>query len=322
MTIANRYHYPPELFQLLIQAIPRLFRSKKSVLLFFRGAGVSPSAYQDLWSQVELNPQSISKFGITQIILSRLNDRTDDTALQHRREILKQITDFEDFSTCWSEDQLQAKGLVAEIRRVVNVKDSFTKMYSEREKERQQRIAEQEQVAAKKQAHKTVIEDIKRDLYPWFGLTGDENREQRGRILESILNRLFKLYGISVRESFTIVKEEGMGIAEQIDGVIDLTGNTYFVEMKWIKEPINVNHVSRHLIRIYHRGYSRGIFISATPFTPGALQICKEALQRTVVFLCTLEELVKILDEDQDLVAFLKEKENAAIADVNPFKKY
>ena len=34
------YHYPPELFQLLVDTIPRLCRSKRDVLIFFRGAGV------------------------------------------------------------------------------------------------------------------------------------------------------------------------------------------------------------------------------------------------------------------------------------------
>ena len=35
------YHYPPELFNLLVDTIPLLFRSKKDVLLFFKGSGVS-----------------------------------------------------------------------------------------------------------------------------------------------------------------------------------------------------------------------------------------------------------------------------------------
>ena len=39
MTIT--YQYPPELFSLLVDAIAVLCKSKKDVLLFFRGAGVS-----------------------------------------------------------------------------------------------------------------------------------------------------------------------------------------------------------------------------------------------------------------------------------------
>ena len=50
--------------------------------------------------------------------LTRLNER-GEAALRERREILKRVTEFEDFSTCWPNDQLKAKGLVAEIRRVI-----------------------------------------------------------------------------------------------------------------------------------------------------------------------------------------------------------
>ena len=46
------HHYPPELTQLLIQTIPRLFRSKKDVLLFFKGAGVPANTLNDLYQQV------------------------------------------------------------------------------------------------------------------------------------------------------------------------------------------------------------------------------------------------------------------------------
>ena len=36
----NTYHYPPELFELLCDTIPRLSKSKQGVIDFFRGAGI------------------------------------------------------------------------------------------------------------------------------------------------------------------------------------------------------------------------------------------------------------------------------------------
>ena len=129
------FHYPPELLSLLIDTIPLLFRSKKDTLLFFRGAGVAPTLTQDLSRQVATDRQNISKFDIVRTVLTRLNEKGEST-LRERREILKRVTEFEDFSTCWPSDQLKAKGLVAEIRRVVDVKDSFTRMHLEREEER------------------------------------------------------------------------------------------------------------------------------------------------------------------------------------------
>jgi len=74
-------------------------------------------------------------------VLTRLNDKAE-TTLRERREIIKRITEFENFSSCWDADRLKAKGLVSQIRQVVNVKDSFTRMDQERDAERKQRQAE------------------------------------------------------------------------------------------------------------------------------------------------------------------------------------
>ena len=128
------YHYPPELFQLLIDAIPRLCRSKRDVLIFFWGAGIGGSTISGLDKQLRNAPNSINKFDMVRRVLSRLNEAGDAT-LRARREVLKRVVEFEDFSTCWPADRLEAQGLVSQVRRVINVKDSFTKMRQAREAE-------------------------------------------------------------------------------------------------------------------------------------------------------------------------------------------
>jgi restriction system protein len=122
------FHYPHELTELLIETIPRLSKGKQGVLLFFRGAGVSDALMADLANRIRLTPKEINKFDIVRAVLTRINAR-GESALRERREILKRVTEFEDFSVCWENDQLKAKGLVSEIRRVINVKDSFTRMH-------------------------------------------------------------------------------------------------------------------------------------------------------------------------------------------------
>jgi hypothetical protein len=118
------HHYPPELLKLLVDTIPLLCPSKQDVLVFFKGAGVPATVTADFTQKVATDRSSVNKYEIVREILVRLNDRGEAT-LRQRREVLKRIVEFEDFSTCWPNDQLKAKGLVAEIRRVVDVKDSF-----------------------------------------------------------------------------------------------------------------------------------------------------------------------------------------------------
>jgi len=193
------FHYPPELMQLLIDTIPRLCPRKRDVVLFFRGAGVPQKLWGDLEQKVRIDRDSVNEFEIVRTILTRLND-PGEPALRERREVLKRVVEFEDFSTCWPSDQLKAKGLVSEIRRVVDVKDSFTRMNQEREREHRERVAEIEKQQKAKEQRLAEIESVKNDLFAMFG---EHDPHRRGNALEPILNRLFSVDGMLVREAFT-----------------------------------------------------------------------------------------------------------------------
>lgn len=73
------YHYPPESFQLLVQVIPLLCRSKDDVLLFFKGAGVDSSVLYGPWQQVETDWSSIYKYEIVHMVLDRLDQKGEAT---------------------------------------------------------------------------------------------------------------------------------------------------------------------------------------------------------------------------------------------------
>lgn len=309
------YHYPPELLQLLIDAIPRLCRSKLDVLLFFRGAGVSVNVLQPLEARLAANRADIGKFTIARTVLAKINE-AGDSALRERREVLKRVVEFEDFSTCWPEDQLKAKGLVAEIRRVVMVKDSFSRIHSEREAVLEKHRKEAEAQARALQEKRAAREAAKADFYRLFGET---DRQKRGRLLESALNRLFGLNGLLLRESFTLREDLSGTPLEQVDGLIELDGHVYLVEMKWLKSAAGTGDVSEHLVRVYGRGAARGLFISATEYSQGALDACRDALSQKLVVLITLQELAWVLDHDKSLEDFIRAKVRATIATKKPF---
>ncbi|MDR8241665.1 restriction endonuclease, partial [Acinetobacter baumannii] len=90
---------------------------------------------------------------------------------------------------------------------------------------------------------------------------------ERGKLLETALNNLFQAYGVLIRKSFHLVGEAGEGIVEQIDGIIELSGVLYFVEMKWYRNPVGNPEISEHLVRLLSRAEVRGIFISASDYT-------------------------------------------------------
>lgn len=315
MKMDNIFHYPPDLMNLLINTIPRLNKSKKDVFLFFQGAGVPPILMQTPFEQWNQNKSSIDKFEITRQILTKINE-SGDGYLRERREVLKRVVEFEAFSSCWPNDQLIAKGLVAEIRNVVNVKDSFTRMANEREFEKKDNLARKHAEIEKAHKKKENIEKLKGEL---FSLFSEKDKQKRGKKLESVLNSLFFAYGILIREAFTLRGDDGEGIIEQIDGVIEVDSHLYFVEMKWWNSPIGVPEISQHLIRVYHRAESRAIIISASNFTSPAVSTCKDSLQQKVVVLCTLQEIVLLLEREGDFLELLRTKVNAAVIDRKPY---
>ena len=311
------YHYPPDLLNLLIDAIPRLMRSKKDVVLFFRGAGVERNCFADIEDGLVRNKESWSKFVIARTVLTRLNER-GEAALGERREVLKRVVEFEDFSTCWPNEQLPARGLVAQIRRVVEVKDSFIRMRDEKDSASGRHRAEYEKQMKEKAELRERRQSVRKDLAALFALA---DPHKRGILLESVLNRLFSIEGVSVREAFVIRNAEDGNPLEQIDGVIALDGSLYLVEMKWWNKPIGVAEVSQHISRIFLRGDVRGIYISASDYTSSAVDTCRQALTQKTIALTTLEEFFRLLEGDGDLRGFLKAKVDAAIIEKNPFHK-
>lgn len=316
--MADAFHYPPDLFELLIQAIAHLNRSKKGSVLFLRGAGVSDEDLADVERIVKQNPDSINKFEIARNVLTRVNAR-GDAGLQPRREIIKRVVEFENFDTCWPNDMLKAKGLVASVQSAVNVKDSFTRMKQERENERAPELArkraEQQSVIDKRQK----IQNISDRLSALFGM--DHKPQERGKLLEAVLNDLFKVYGIHVREDFKRLVQDSNVVLEQIDGIIELNGAIHLVEMKWLKDPVGMADFSQHLSRLFMRPNAHGIFIAANGYTEPVITECKTALSQKTIFFCSLHEFVLLLQRQDDLVSFLKKKSQAAIIDKNPYKQ-
>jgi hypothetical protein len=312
------FHYPPDLFELLVQTIPLLNKSKQNVLLFFKGSGLDETLFNDISYQVRTNRESINKFEICRKILERINEDTDKY-LRERRETLKRVIEFEAFSACWPNDQLKAKGLVAEIQRVVNVKDSFTRMKQERDKERDEKKKDYEQKMKVIQDRKEKIASLKKEL---LGLFVESNHQKRGKLLESVLNNYFRTYQILVKEDFKRVGTEGEGIVEQIDGIIEIDNQIFLVDLKWYQDKIGRNDINAHLVRIYHRANAHGIFISASGFSPSALEASKEALIRGALFvLFDLEEFVTVIEREIDFVQYLKNKIHAATIEKNPYTK-
>jgi hypothetical protein len=193
-------------------------------------------------------------------------------------------------------------------------------MKVEKDEERRRRIEERDSAGKDLVARNAKKDGVKAAL---FALFGEADAQKRGKALEQVLNDLFGVYGISVREAFTVKGKCGEGVIEQIDGLIELEGHNYLVEMKWWKAPIGVGDVSPHLVRIFNRGGQvRGVFISYSEFTEPAIVQCRDAIANgAVMVMASLQELVELINSDRELKVWLKAKVKAAIVDKQPYFK-
>ncbi len=312
----ERFHFPPDVFNLLVDTIPLLCKGKDDVLLFLRGAGIPQEDLAAMATKVRVDRNSVSKFAIVRDVLEKLNKR-GDSALTARREVIKRVVEFEEFSMCWESDIYKAKAKVGDLKRIVNVKDSFTRM-------NQQREAAQAEIAAKARAEREAaaerrrkIQNVRDRLNALFGM--DNEPQKRGKLLEGVLNDLFRAYGILVREDFKRQDQSGSVVVEQIDGVIEFEGHIYLVEMKWLKDPVGVPELGSHMMRLYARDGVRGIFISNSDFASSAISECVTHSANKTMALCTLREIVMLLMNERDLVSLLREKVRAAVIDKKPF---
>lgn len=311
----DAHHFPTELVELLVETIPRLVRSKRSVVDFFDNCGADAGVTGQLWRQVDIN-EAPAKYPMARQMLNDLN-RRGDAGIGVRRRLLQRVIEWEDFSGSYENDRLKAIGLVSQVRSAVSQKDSFTRMTEERDREHQKHVNASRaaaQAASEAREHRA---DIRRRL---VDLHREPNAAARGKEVENVLNDLFGLDGVAVREQFTINGESG--VEEQIDGLISFLDGLYLVEVKWWKEKLGPGDIAQHMVRLMTRADTRGLFISASGYTSAAVNSCTRALATRTLVLAELGEIVMLLESETTIRDWLTQKAAAATVDRTPLVRY
>lgn len=130
--------------------------------------------------------------------------------------------------------------------------------------------------------------------------------------------RIFALDGLRLRESFSLVGEDGRTV-EQIDGLIELANTPHLVEAKWLKHKLGTDGVSSHLVRVYGRADVIGLVVSASRFSQAAIDECKTALALRTVVLAELREIVLLLEGGENFAEWFEAKTYGASVERKPF---
>lgn len=314
--VVHAHHFTPDLNAALVEAIPLICRTKTDVLSFFWGSGFRGPQYDELAKLLRDDSSLFRKHQAVRSLLDAANENLSNEGLRLRREIIRRVTSFNNFASCWPDDQVRAKGAVQIVRELVQEKDALTRIVQAEERQRCAQIARSEQKAELTRKRAEQREAVKRSFFDLFSLT-DGNC--RGILFEGVLNRLFAIDGLAVREAFRVVGQAGEGVVEQIDGVIELDGHFYLVEAKWWAQKLGVVDVAQHTVRVASRSGMRGLYVVYPGYTDPAIVTIRDALQRGIYVLAVLEEVVAVLETEESIADWLRKKVGHAMIDRNPF---
>jgi restriction system protein len=99
-----------------------------------------------------------------------------------------------------------------------------------------------------------------------------------------------------------------------------LDGHLYLIEAKWWGQNLGTGEVSQHTVRVASRSGMRGLYVVQPGYTDAAVTTIRDALQRGVFVLATVEELVVLLESDDSIADWLREKVRYAMIDRDPFR--
>lgn len=311
--MVSHAHYPPELVELLVEATSKLIKGKSQLIDFFERVEANPKLIAGLRQRVRRDKKGLFKAQIARELIQDLVRQGDD-GIRPRRLLLKRVVEWSDFTTCWESDALQAEGLVSRIRRLVESRDYLTRL--EKANHTNEARARQAEAKQREDARRQDREKRRMLLDQLQSIACSANPWKRGKDLETWLNDYFRECGISVRDSFEIRSDETGKPLEQIDGVVELRGTLFLVEVKWEKTPLGPGPVGQHLARVYNRNDTMGaILVSGSGFTEGGASSMDAFIRKRRGCLVEVYELIRWLELGiEGPAALLKKLEVAEIS--------
>jgi hypothetical protein len=136
----------------------------------------------------------------------------------------------------------------------------------------------------------------------FFELCKLEDRQKAGILLQDLLNELFEISDLKPRRPFRVVGEE-------IDGSFIMDYETYLVEAKWEKKPINESRLLVLRGKIEGKSNaSRGVYISINGYSDEARKAIVTGKQPNFFAIDGID-LLNMLSEEVELIDFLRTRQ-------------
>ena len=143
---------------------------------------------------------------------------------------------------------------------------------------------------------------------------GSTTPQKRGTLFEQLMNKLFELEEIFVRDSFR--RNRG---GEQVDGAFELDGRYYLVECKWQSEMTTEQEVDGLLGKLGRSGeQTLGVFISVNGWSSHVIGLMKQNSEKRI-FLMNGQDIKSVLSGKARLVDLLRAKQEALSLSSEPY---
>lgn len=138
--------------------------------------------------------------------------------------------------------------------------------------------------------------------------------QQRGYLLQDLLNRLFVAHGIVVARAF----QRNAG-GEQIDGAFELEGWHYIVECRWREKLAGIRQLDGLYGQIARSGkQTMGLFLSINGWSEHVVSLMKQNPEKSII-LMDGPDLRTVLSQSLDLRRLLKGKLSGLNLQAEPF---
>jgi hypothetical protein len=176
------------------------------------------------------------------------------------------------------------------------LRDSLSQTDAERAQVAVERARTEDDLRRFTSARQSELQNLKTELEQLATLS---DRSAAGRRLESLLARLFNVYGLQGRSSFRLTGEE-------IDGSFELDHSVYLVEAKWRRDP-----ASHSELLVFHgkveakSQFTRGVFIALNDVSGEAREAIRQG-KRPAFFVMNGYDLMMVLSGGIDLLEYLR----------------
>jgi hypothetical protein len=138
--------------------------------------------------------------------------------------------------------------------------------------------------------------------------------QERGYLLQDLLNRLFVAHGIVVAKAF----QRNAG-GEQIDGAFELEGWHYIVECRWREKLADIGQLDGLYVKIARSGkQTMGLFLSINGWSEHVVPLMKQNPEKSII-LMDGPDLRTVLSQSLDLRRLLKGKLSGLNLQAEPF---